>query len=359
MESFSVFQKRINILRETLLKKDIDAFIFFKPENIAYLTGFARQDMLIVDREEVNLFVNFCLYHQYKTQQDLIKVFCCSSPLKALAKFSKNKKFKRIAVEENFISYNRYKLLEKELKINIFPQKDLLVKMRQIKDEEEIKILKKAAEITDIAFNYILSFLKEDVEEYEICIEVEYFLKKYFKIKELAFPPIVAAEKNSAIPHHSSGNYKIKYGDCIIMDFGVIFSGYCSDLTRTVFLGKIESEKKKVYNAVKNAQKIAIENIKEGKRCKEIDRIVRDYLKGKGLEKYFGHNLGHSIGREIHELPSLSRYERSLIKKGMVFTIEPGVYIVGKFGVRIEDMVVVNKDGPELLTKSSKELLII
>jgi Xaa-Pro aminopeptidase len=231
--------------------------------------------------------------------------------------------------------------------------------MRMIKDEEEIKFIKKACEITDLGFNYILNFIKEGVRECEISLELEYFLKKNFNIQKLAFPVIVAGGSNSAIPHYPTGDYKIRYGDCILIDFGVIFSNYCSDLTRTVFLGKIDSEKKKIYYLVKDSQKIAIEKIREGERCKNVEKVVREYFKEKGFNKYFIHNLGHGLGRQVHEFPSISSKDKTILNSGMVFTIEPGLYFPGKYGIRIEDVVLINKKEVELITKSEKNILVI
>lgn len=359
MLSPSVFQQRIEKLKNILGKKQIDAFIFFKPENISYLTGFAEEGMLFIDKKDTIIFVNFCLFHQYQKQTTFAEVILSGSLLNSLNKICRKKRFRKIAAEDDFISYQQYKMIKEKIKINIISQKNILEKIRQIKDMEEIEIIRKACEITDKGFSHILNFIKEGVREYEISAELEYFLKNNYGIKKFPFPTIVAGGYNSAFPHYTAGDYKIKYSDCILIDFGVIFLGYCSDMTRTVFLGKIDNEKKKIYDAVRNAQSVAIDEIREGKKCKEIDRIAREYLKNKGLAKYFGHNLGHGVGKEIHETPSLSSKDKTKIKRGMILTVEPGVYLPKEYGIRIEDMILIKEKDIELLTKSSKKIIII
>lgn len=249
--------------------------------------------------------------------------------------------------------------LEMEQKLNVqklSPILDELTNLRSIKTQDELEKIKKAEAIGDIAFSKILDYIKPGITELEIAAKLEYILKTN-GAEGLSFDTIVASGIHSSMPHAVPTNKKVEAGDFITMDFGCRYQGYCSDMTRTIVLGKASTEQKKVYHSVLEAQKLALNFMKAGYQGKEIDAVAREYIYSAGYEGCFGHGLGHGVGLFIHEGPRLSPREDNLILENMVETVEPGIYIKGFGGVRIEDLVVVTKDGCVNYTKSEKKLI--
>jgi Xaa-Pro aminopeptidase len=229
---------------------------------------------------------------------------------------------------------------------------------RSIKTENEIKRIKEAQRITDDTFGYIVHRIHPGMTEREIMLEMEFYLRRQGS-EGIAFDFIVVSGKNSSLPHGVPTNKVIQKGDFITMDFGAVFDGYRSDMTRTVCLGAATEEQRLVYNTVLKAQQLALDAIKPNTVCKEIDGIARDFIDRSGYGGKFGHGLGHSVGIEIHENPSFNTRDTTVLKPGMILTVEPGIYLPEKFGVRIEDMVLITDIGYENLTHSTKELLEI
>ena len=228
-----------------------------------------------------------------------------------------------------------------------------------VKDEKEIATIKKAIEISDVAFNEVLKIIKEGVSEKEIAAYMEYIQRK-LGAENRSFNTIIASGYRSALPHGVASDKKIEKDEFITMDFGAYYDGYVSDMTRTIYYGNnITDRHKEIYNTVLEAQLLGIKTIKEGIKSNEVDTVVRNFFKEKGLAEAFGHGLGHGIGLDIHELPYLSAVTQIPLKENMAVTVEPGLYFDGWGGVRIEDDVLVTKNGCEVLNKSSKELIII
>ena len=249
--------------------------------------------------------------------------------------------------------------LEEQLKkssMGWYPVGDELEKMRRIKTAGEIELLRKAEQIGDAAFLDILKLLKPGMTELEVAAEIEYSLKKH-GAEELSFDTIAASGINSSMPHAIPSQKKLEAGDFLTMDFGCIYEGYCSDMTRTVVIGKADDEMKKVYNTVLKAQTEAIAAVKAGLVCKDVDKIARDIIAAEGYGQYFGHGLGHSVGLYIHESPALNTRDETVLEAGMIETVEPGIYIPGRWGVRIEDMGAVTAEGYDDFTGSAKELI--
>ncbi len=230
--------------------------------------------------------------------------------------------------------------------------------MRAIKDENEIENIKKAQVITDNCLAHILKYLKPGVREIDIAIEMESYMRKNGAGK-IAFNTIMLAGAKTSLPHGEPGDNIINAGDFITMDFGANVNGYCTDMTRTVAMGNISKEQEKVYNIVLKAQLAACEGAKAGLRGCDVDKIARDIITSEGYGDNFGHGLGHSLGIDIHENPRFSPLCTDEIKENMLMTIEPGIYLAGKFGVRIEDTVIMKKDGIEILAKSDKNLIVL
>ena len=231
-------------------------------------------------------------------------------------------------------------------------------KPRMVKDAEELAKLEQAEHIGDAAFTHILDVLKPGVSEREIALELEFFMKKQGASK-LSFDTIVASGANGSMPHAQVTDRVLQSGDFVTMDFGCVYQGYCSDMTRTVAIGTPTDEMKKVYQIVLDANLRAMEQIEAGKRCNEIDAVARDYIREQGYGEYFGHGLGHGVGLDIHEEPRFSPKCDVITQENMVITDEPGIYLPGQFGVRIEDLVVVKENGYQKLSQSEKKLIIL
>jgi Xaa-Pro aminopeptidase len=226
------------------------------------------------------------------------------------------------------------------------------------KDDYELDIIKKAVKIADDAFTHILPYIKPGIAEIEIAAEMEYYMKKAGAIGA-SFETIVASGQRSSMPHGVASDKKLELGDPITLDYGAYYEHYCSDMTRTVFLGQPKDEMKKIYNIVLEAQLKSSEGAAAGLLGKDIDLIARDIIYKNGYENNFGHGLGHSVGLEIHEDPRFSPSGNIKIENDMVITVEPGIYVSGLGGVRIEDIILINDDKPINLTKSSKEMIIL
>lgn len=228
---------------------------------------------------------------------------------------------------------------------------------RMIKSPEEVKKIEAAQAITDAAFDHILSFIREGVTEREVALEIESFMKKQ-GAEALAFESIVAAGGNGSQCHAVPSDYQIQKGDLITMDTGAMLDGYHSDMTRTVALGQVSDEQKAVYQRVLDAHMAVIRETKPGMLCCDVDKVARDMIE-KDYPGTFGHGLGHGVGFEIHEWPRFSKLDKTVVAEGMVITDEPGIYLPAKFGVRIEDMLLITADGCRSLTKSPKELICL
>ena len=237
---------------------------------------------------------------------------------------------------------------------------DEILAMRSLKDESEIAAIRKAQSITDASFLEILDFIKPGKTEKEIAAYLEYCMRR-LGADGLAFETIAASGPNSAKPHAVPSDRPLQQGDFFTMDYGALWGGYCSDMTRTVAIGEPTDEMRKVYDTVLAAQLLGIEKAVEGASCRAVDAAARELIYNAGYEGCFGHSLGHSVGIEIHEMPGFSPSiaPETTCKQGMVITVEPGIYLEGRFGVRIEDMVWFAPDGTKDLTNSPKELIIL
>lgn len=230
--------------------------------------------------------------------------------------------------------------------------------LRIIKDEEEIQYLAKAAEIADKTFNEVIKYIKPGVTEKDVADKIKELLME-FGGEGLSFEPIVASGPNSSMPHYNDDKRVIGDQDLVILDFGCRYKGYCSDTSRTVFIGEPAEEQRKVYEIVLRANREAEKAVKEGVPAEQIDRIARDVITNEGYGEYFICRTGHGIGVEIHEEPFIKEGNKEILRSGMAFSVEPGIYIPGKFGMRVEDIVVVDGEGSIILNKSNKEMTIV
>ena len=263
-----------------------------------------------------------------------------------------------LGFEEDYLTHGEYLYYEKSLHAQLIPSQKEISSFRQIKEAWELEYMKKAQAITDLAFREICSVLRPGMTEKEAATELIYCLLKNGS-EGLAFDPIVVSGPNTSKPHGVPGERKLEYGDFITMDFGAKVGGYCADMTRTVALGFVSQEQSRVYEIVLRAQEAAIVATKAGMTGAEVDGVARTIIEEAGYGAYFGHGYGHSVGLEIHEAPNCSPGNRKPLPAGVVCSAEPGIYLPGKFGVRIEDVVIVTADGCEDITNSPKNLMII
>lgn len=371
-----MFFKRRQVLEQELKKKQVNVVIVNHPSNLYYYTGFTGGEaflvMLISDKAEEKLesyiITDSRYYEQVEKEcpdlklvklekkgysqivKELLEVFIEKQQIPA--------KGAQIAIEESMNLSQYLKLCEVCSMASFKVYSEMINSGRKIKDDEELEKIRTAESIGDAAFSYILGIIKPGMTEAEIALELEYYMKKQGGSK-LSFDTIVASGPNSSMPHAQVTNRKIEQGDFITMDFGCVYQGYCSDMTRTIAVGKTTQEMEKVYQIVLEANKRAMEQIKEGEQCSYIDSLARDYIKSEGYGDFFGHGLGHGVGLDIHEEPRFSPKCQVITKENMVITVEPGIYLPNRFGVRIEDLVVVTKKGYENLTHSDKELIIL
>lgn len=378
MERTVLYERRQEQLAVHLEEKGFHSALISHPSNLYYYTGFTggeavfimhlsnRSGYIITDSRYYEQVEKECPNLTLIRLQD--KGYCeiISELFKQLHKEeSSNGEVELdrtgdipIAIEDDFHLSWYLKLMEMCDGYKLILSADIINECRMVKDSEELEKIAKAEAIGDAAFTHILPMIKPGMTEADIALELEFFMKKQGASK-LSFDTIVASGPNSSMPHAQVTNRVIQCGDFVTMDFGCVYQGYCSDMTRTIAIGKPSEEMKKVYQIVLDANLRAMEGIREGVACNEIDALAREYIKVKGYGSYFGHGLGHSVGLEIHEEPRFSPKCKTIIKENMVITDEPGIYLPGQFGVRIEDLIVVKKDGYEKLSNSEKELIIL
>lgn len=267
-------------------------------------------------------------------------------------------RIRKLGFEEGYLSVADYNLWKEGLTAELVPAQKLVNSLRAAKDDGEIALMTKAQEITDRAFSEILKFIQPGMTEQEIAAKLQYDMLR-FGAEKMSFDPIVVSGPNGSLPHGIPSAKQVQQGEFITMDFGCKYGGYCSDMTRTVALGEPTGEMQKVYQSVLEAQLAGIAVTKAGVPGKSIDAAARKVIEDAGYGEYFGHGYGHSLGIEIHESPNANTREETLLPVGAVVSAEPGIYLPGKFGVRIEDVTVLTADGCMVLTRSPKELIIL
>lgn len=356
-----IFKKRLQNLRKKMKLKNTDAVLITKRENYIYMSGFTGTSaVLFITESRAVLLTDFRYVEQASTQAPEYEVIkYTGSYMNELNDLVGKEHVERLSFEDGHLTFAEYSEYLEKLKISEFlPLGGAVEELRRIKDESEIVRIKKAVSIADDVFKHILSFIKPGVAEVELAAEMEYFMKRQGAVGP-SFDTIVASGKRSSMPHGVASEKKIEAGDVITMDYGALYNGYCSDITRTVFLGKPDSELERIYKIVLGAQLRGLEVVKRDSAGREVDSIVRTVIVEAGFGDNFGHGLGHGVGLEIHEEPMLSMRGNIDLKDGMVVTVEPGIYVKGLGGVRIEDMLVVNGDTPHILTTASKEMIIL
>ncbi len=349
--------EKIRLLRERLRNLKLEGMIVTNPVSIKYLTNIENEGTLLITRKE-NIFLTYTMFLESVKKTVTINDEIIVADFRDISQYENFFLFcENVGFEENYVTYKQYYYLKQKYKVNNLSEtEDIIEKLRAVKDNDEIDKIKKACEITDKCFNHLLEFIKIGTTEKEIAFEIEMFFRKN-GAEGLAFNPVVAIGENSSDPHWQPGDRAVKMADPILIDMGCKYQGYCSDMTRTIFMGCILEEIKPVYDLVLKNQLYTIKEIKEYASIKTISQMVESNFR---LYNYdLIHSLGHSIGLETHEIPYINSKNDTFLKENMIIANEPGIYIPEKYGIRIEDTILVEKNGCTVLTKSPKNYVII
>lgn len=370
--------QRLQKLRQKLRQENLAGFLVSDFYNAKYLSGFSgltpheHEVYLLITQKDAFLFCDgryFEAAKKLKTGFTPVLITSGQKFFQIIGDLVKKLKIKRLGFEKENLTVAEFEKLKKyptgDARVyQLVTTEGLVEEIRALKEPQEIAAIKKATKITDFAFSHFLKILKPGLAEVELAWEIEKFIRQ--KGAELSFPSIVASGPNSSVPHHTTGRRKFKDKDIILIDFGGKVEGYCSDMTRVVFLGKATREQKKVYQTVLESQKLVIEHLGGGRmdssevkspgiKARYIDKVAHHYITSLGYPT-IPHGVGHGVGLSGHELPRLSPKSKDILKEGMIFTVEPGIYLSGEFGIRLEDLVVLTPSGPQILTKSPKTI---
>lgn len=346
-------------------EEDLDGFLVINLEssdaiNQRYLVDFnSTLGSVIIGLDEV-LFLTDSRYYDAACDQmtgtQIEKIE--SKAVETTAERIDEMGFARVGIDKGNVTLSTFEKLTDELTgPDLVPVDGPISKIREVKDPGEIDLHRKAAEIADDTFAYLMDYVKPGMTEKEIAVELEFFMRRQ-GAEAVSFDPIVALGENSALPHATPGDKEVQDGEILLIDMGAKFNGYCSDMTRTVFIGEPTKKMKDIYDIVLQAQKAGLEALQPGESTKEVDRVARDVIEEHGYGENFGHGLGHSVGLEIHENPRLAKTDDSVLKENMVVTVEPGIYLPGWGGIRIEDMVYITENGYEFFSRSPKKEII-
>ncbi|WP_158599098.1 M24 family metallopeptidase [Planococcus salinus] len=353
--------KRIQNLRAELFTEGNEAALITSPENRFYFSGFkGSSGVLLITKEDAYLLTDFRYIDQAKEEAPFFTVV--NHQRKAFPTVTETIEkhgVKKLGVEFGKMPIQEYKELESlNPKLQIFDSEEAIYKLRMIKDQGEIESFRKGIAMCDQAFKHSLSFIRPGMSEKELGLELEFFMRKAGAdgIKE---NHVIASGERSSLPHGQATERIIQVGDFVKMDIGAKVNGYYTDFTRTVVVGEPTDKHVEIYNIVKKAQEVALNAIGPGKVCSELDGLARGVIAEAGYGENFGHSLGHSIGLAVHESPAMRATDDTILQPGMVITVEPGIYIPGFGGVRIEDFIVITEDGYENLTTATKELQVI
>jgi len=352
---------KLEQLQAALQLHDTDAIIITNAQNRRYLTGFTGSaGTVIVTKTRALLLVDFRYTQQATNQCDTFEVLEIDRNhlYGTIQEIFEQELIQTVGFEQHHVTYFSYQLMKSKLTAILKPMPTIVEDLRMIKTPEEIEIIKKAAWISDEAFNHILTFIKPGISELEIAHELESHMRKN-GATGAAFDMIIASGHRSALPHGVASSKIVEQGDMLTMDFGAYYRGYRSDMTRTIAVGEPLEQLKEVYQIVHGALQHALSNMKAGITGQEADSYSRDYITAKGYGQNYGHGAGHGIGLDIHENIFMSTICKDKLEENMVLTVEPGIYIPNVGGVRIEDDVIVTKEGVEVITHSPKELIIL
>jgi len=355
--------KRLRKLRTLIAEKGVDALLLSQPENLRYLSGFTGSSgWLLISGQSAILATDFRYVEQAKGESPDFEITQTNQELRDwLPGLVSDLGWHKLGFEANFISYGGYhKLSEaietKQINLELVPTTGIVEQLRSTKEPEELGFIKKAVALAEAAFEQAKGIIRPGITEKEAAWEIEKLLRQKGS-EGMPFEIIVASGPNSALPHAQPTEKIIRSGEPVLIDMGARISGYCSDFSRTLFLGKADKTLQEIYNIVLKAQTTAIERVESGMDASQADQLARSVVEQAGYGDAFGHGLGHGVGLAVHEFPTLGPTSSDSLADGMVFTIEPGIYLAGKGGVRIEDIVVLENGTAKVLSKVKKDLL--
>ena len=352
--------ERLQRLQKLMTEKSLEAILITHPVNRQYLSGFdGSNGALLVGEKEAFLFTDF----RYLEQAGKQAPHCELRPWKAglgeaLKPVIEAAGWSSLAFEEEQVTYGLYRRLQDTLPLELTPEKGLVEELRAVKSSAEIESLREGAAVMDRAFDYLLELARPGMTEREVAVELEFFLRRQGSTGT-RFSYIVASGERGSLPHGIASGKRLNAGELVTVDFTGTFGGYATDMTRTFALGEPGPRAREIYEIVRRAQEEARERLEPGMSGIEADALARNIIDEAGYGEYFGHGLGHGLGLEVHERPTLSPRSDDILAPGMVVTAEPGIYIPRWGGVRIEDMVLITSGGAESLTRCSRELMII
>lgn len=351
---------RVSNVRKALEKLDVPAILVSNLVNVRYLSNFTGSAGAVLVTPKKQYFITDFRYTTQATQQAAgfdIQIHS-KGIFQEVANILKNEGIKQLAVEGDDLSANSFDDLDAKFEGDLVKTSQVIEQIRAVKTEDEIALIKEACEITDQAFDHILGFIKPGITERQVALELEAFLKAR-GASEMSFDTIVASGYRSAMPHGVASDKVIEIGDLITLDFGCYYKGYSSDMTRTIALGSVDPKLEEIYHIVLEAHNRVSQAAKAGMTGAELDAIAREYITEKGYGDNFGHGTGHGLGMDVHEQPYVSRINDKPLVVNNVVTNEPGIYIEGLGGVRIEDDLVIQSDGAYSLNESPKHLIIL
>lgn len=351
---------KLKKLRTELEAKDLDGMIITNAYNRRYISGFTGSAGVVLITQNNQIFItDFRYVEQAQAQCEGFEIIQHKQALiDKLAELISAYNLNRIAFEEDDLTYQTFKNYENKIEGELVPTTGIVQAIRMIKTNDELAIMKKAAEISDAAYEHILQFVKPGMSEIEVANELEFHMRKLGATSS-SFDIIVASGWRSALPHGVASNKLIENGELVTLDFGALYQGYCSDMTRTFAVGHVSDELRKIYDTVLEAHLRGLKGTKSGMTGKEADALTRDYIKEQGYGDYFGHGTGHGLGLEVHEGPVLSPKGEVELKENMVVTVEPGIYVPKVGGCRIEDDIIITKDGNVSLNQASKTFTMV
>lgn len=333
---------RIDRIREEMQKEEVDGIVISNIKNVRYVSGFTGDEGMAVITEKSEYLIVDGRFTEQAQNESLVEVVDYGGNfVNTISKLIQKDGGKKFAFEGNNMTYSEASHLMNNIAfVDWKPVQDLFERVRMIKDKSEIILIRKALQIALDTFEYVKPQIIAGVREIDIKNEIEYQMKKR-GASGPSFDTIVASGKRSSLPHGVASEKVIENGDAVVIDMGAVYNGYCSDITRTIFIGDMTKEQERVYDLVAKAQKVAIDKIENNVSCKDVNEVAIDEFKKYAMEKYFVHSLGHGVGLDVHERPFLASRSSDVFKPGMVVTVEPGLYLPNQFGVRIEDMVMV------------------
>lgn len=354
-------QPRIDKLRLVMQEKGLKALLITNATNRLYMTGFTGSaGYVLITDTKAYLLTDFRYMTQAPQQAPAYEVVeHAPKAMDTVKQLLDQHGLKKVGFEQNDLTYGTYLATAQALSgIELIPTDGLVEQLRIIKDASELAVMQEAADLADRTFTHILNFLKPGAKELDIALEIEMFVRKN-GAASTSFETIVASGERSALPHGKASDRILQSNEFVKMDYGAYYKNYCSDITRTVVLGKPTDKHKEIYNIVLEAQLEALDKIRPGMTGKEADALCRDVITRYGYGDYFGHGTGHGLGLEIHEEPRLSRLGHTVLTPGMTVTVEPGIYLPGFGGVRIEDDIVITDTGIKIITQSSKDFIVL